>query len=1395
MPTRNEEFIPAKRRVPPLNDEQFTLEDPLVAEETVKQSIIVRLIPVGIAVLVLVMVVMMIMMGRRMMSPMMFMMPAMLIMGMFGMNLHGGGHGSSMAEVDIDRRNWLIKLRELRTMVQSAGRSIHTLMVTNFPNPHTLSSLRSYRNMWQVKKSQAYMEALAQSDFTEHPFMSARVGIGMVPLLPRINYDPQQVPENLEPVTAGQFGRFLRTQQVVTNCPLGLRFDEERSYGFKGDLTARLDLARSVIVSLAYNHIPTELLIGVICDPDDTKARERWEWLKWLPHNQNVINSNPDMPPIRLAWSSMEDFAESMATDIAARNSQGSEYPGPRMLVFVDLPNSEVKWPMSIMGGVNGIGMVVVNYKDGGDRLNRYEEGRANLIRVEADGKLSVPGRTHMAVIDRITVRQAENIARQFSRFRPSGFGSLISSGSVSAGDDTEEIPTWFDVLNIHDIKNYDPRTVWKANAHTETFRAPLGYKYDGKKRTPELMYLDMIEMSRGGSGPHGCVQGKTGTGKSYLLNGFVLTLCTLYGPDKVSFILADFKAGAAFDGYESLPHVITVLTNLEDQKEMVDRAGDVIEGEISRREEFLFKHKAKDILDYRKMQKADPSHPPLPDMFLVADEFHEFMIGNRPYLKLFTRIGAKGRSLGMHVIPCSQFIDASLLSDLMNHLTFGISLASSSAQYSRTVLAGDPSAASLPAGKGHAMIRYVDKESQENRVETFVGFSIEDPYVSRQRTEEDKVYARRELEDSALPFGLFAENVEKVEKKKKTSDEEAGVKTTVSDIPQKWALIEQLSKFQDVQAPKLWQPSLVIPMTLGDVPLQAHEKMRSLPGLNFRLGDLDDPIHHARPPYVITPETNIAVTGRVKSGKSTAVLTMIANSALVYQNDVNWYVVDYVGGGLSAAEHFPNVGGYATKMDTDRIERFLGEFYNVLDYREKYMSENRISRVDDYLARKKENPDPRDPYGHMFLVLDGYNIMVLEDEETWKYEPMRLLANGGRYGLHVLITAPDLGSPGVPIKQQGMFPTVVSLSVEDVSRMGAIDMSLKQRMKTIPNQAGRGIDFRTGLPSLIMVPRLEKILPDIPGERGRQDVYRYDHDYTADIAALGDRLSRSIPKAPAIAVVGDKVEYREMWEPFSSVPGVADKSALPKDRWIPFGIDTKTLTPVLLPKVSPHFLIAGDPQSGKTGTLRTLITSVVNQYTSDEAKFVIFDPNFSLMNEMDELIRTNYLKKQNYATTRDDTREPVDMLKKLLHSRAPRREMELDPRSIQERSWFTGPEIFVIIDGYQRIGTTGGAQSPIDELVPFLTTTPDLGVHLFVTTAANGLSMSLAQNKMFKMFMDQTAPVMMLSGPTTEPRLTSLKAKFESRRPGRGQLLLPDQSRSVITQVSWMPQWAAPQV
>lgn len=154
------------------------------------------------------------------------------------------------------------------------------------------------------------------------------------------------------------------------------------------------------------------------------------------------------------------------------------------------------------------------------------------------------------------------------------------------------------------------------------------------------------------------------------------------------------------------------------------------------------------------------------------------------------------------------------------------------------------------------------------------------------------------------MPFGLFSSDAELNAGKEVKVEEKVEMK--VHEIGQKWALIDHLNKFQDVQAPALWQPSLTIPMTLGNVPIESHAEVAKLSGMQVRIGDIDDPFHHSRPPWLVDISNNVYVAGRTKSGKTMAVMSLITNACLTYRDQTNWYIVDYVSGGLDAIEKAP---------------------------------------------------------------------------------------------------------------------------------------------------------------------------------------------------------------------------------------------------------------------------------------------------------------------------------------------------------------------------------------------------------------------------------------------------------------------------------------------------------
>lgn len=124
--------------------------------------------------------------------------------------------------------------------------------------------------------------------------------------------------------------------------------------------------------------------------------------------------------------------------------------------------------------------------------------------------------------------------------------------------------------------------------------------------------------------GPHGMCIGATGSGKSELLRTLVLALATTHTSEDLNFVLVDFKGGAAFLGFDSLPHTSAVITNLEDELELVDRMQDALTGELNRRQEHLRRFEHASRRDYEAARAAGAPLEPMPALLVVVDEFSE---------------------------------------------------------------------------------------------------------------------------------------------------------------------------------------------------------------------------------------------------------------------------------------------------------------------------------------------------------------------------------------------------------------------------------------------------------------------------------------------------------------------------------------------------------------------------------------------------------------------------------------------------------------------------------------------------------------------------------------------------------------------------------------------------
>ena len=191
--------------------------------------------------------------------------------------------------------------------------------------------------------------------------------------------------------------------------------------------------------------------------------------------------------------------------------------------------------------------------------------------------------------------------------------------------------------------------------------------------------------------GPHALVGGTTGSGKSELLVTWVTAMAARYPPSQVTFLLVDFKGGAAFDTVRELPHCVGLITDLDEREAM--RALASLAAELQHRERVLRDAGARDVTDPRGAGK-------LARLVIVVDEFAT-MLGAFPALHaVFVDIAARGRSLGVHLVLCTQRPAGVVRDSLLANCSLRLSLRVNNRADSQAVLGSDAAAqldAALP--------------------------------------------------------------------------------------------------------------------------------------------------------------------------------------------------------------------------------------------------------------------------------------------------------------------------------------------------------------------------------------------------------------------------------------------------------------------------------------------------------------------------------------------------------------------------------------------------------------------------------------------------------------------------------------------------------------------------
>ncbi len=477
----------------------------------------------------------------------------------------------------------------------------------------------------------------------------------------------------------------------------------------------------------------------------------------------------------------------------------------------------------------------------------------------------------------------------------------------------------------------------------------------------------------------------------------------------------------------------------------------------------------------------------------------------------------------------------------------------------------------------------------------------------------------------------------------------------------------------------------------------------------------------------------NVAIVGAPQSGKSTALRTLVMAVAATHDPlTTQFYCLDFGGGALSSLRHMPHVGSVAGRSDADLCRRTMAEMESVMRARETRFRRLGIDSMTDY-RRLRADGDAAiadDPFGDIFLVIDGC-ATLRQEFETLEPRVIAIAAQGLSFGVHVVVTASRWAEIRPALKDQ--IGTRVELRLGDPAD-SEMDRRRARQLSHIP--PGRGIT-RDGKEMVIALPRLD-------GER--------------TTARWAGRC------APPIELLPLQV-------PHGTVAAVGCARTATQ---VVVGLGDRELRPVVLDFAEqPHLVVLGEVECGKTSALRLLCREIVRTNASDSVQIEIVDFRRTLLGVVESAHLGGYAISGSMLTAR------VPLLLEQLQARMPGE--NVTQQQLRSRSWWTGPEIYLVVDDYDLVaGATG---NPLTPLVDYLPHAKDLGLHVIVARRSGGAARAMFDPVLARLRDLGCMGLMMSASPDEGILLGSVRPSVQP--PGRGTLITrghPDQ----LIQVAW---------
>lgn len=869
----------------------------------------------------------------------------------------------------------------------------------------------------------------------DRDFLDIRLGMGYEKLCVDIKggYNEQSFQMEVEELREIA-NVIIEENEYVDDVPSRLKFKEYNTVGIIGKRSDVVNQVRNMIISLSSLHFYKDVkIVGIF----DEFEKSYWEPIKWLPHVFDDDGQSRflafNMKEADLLCDRMNDFLEQRKRAIK-ENKNKQIVPSPHYIFIIGSSRYVKGKPMlqNLLMNQNELGVSSLFMFD--ELYNLPQECQFILEMNSVNSKHGIfsCGYQRDRVNHKFLFRNDQSVStEQFDKF-----ARVMSAINVDGFEKESGIPqsvTFLEGFGVETVEELNIEKNWRKIKEDESLAAPIGVMRGGK-----LFNLDVFEK---GHGPHGLLAGTTGSGKSELLQSWILSLAVKYHPHDVSFVLVDYKGGGMSGQFEGLPHIIGEITNIG---EGIERSFMALESENVRREKIFEKYGVNNITKYHNLYRNGEAKEILPHLIIIVDEFAMMRKEKQDSIPRLIKIATVGRSLGVHLLLATQSPGGVIDDQIKNNSRFNLCLKVQSASDSRDLLKTSDGANIRTVGR--CFIRVGNDEVYEQ----FQSFWSGAPYY----TTGNKVL------ETVNRVKIVTTDGTRIQPENNVKNEKTADSDELHEIVKHIATIAKKMNIKPVEP--LWMPELPSEIILKDIrqPIgyNGYTWIENKEWLKVPIGKFDLPAAQIQDVQYIdfASKGNLGIYGTSGTGKTNMIKTIVYSLGLHYSpKDVHIYGIDFGGGTTSFLETIPHVGGIVRKNDDEKLKKLKQMINDEITRRNNIFVKHHIDSLEDY----REAIDKDIPAWFIFVE----NIAgLLKDYSDMEGFLVNLSKEGRSKGIYLIITSST--STDVRYKIKENITNNICFQLND--RGDYIDLVGKGNYY-LPNITGRA--FVKGNPPLLI--------------------------------------------------------------------------------------------------------------------------------------------------------------------------------------------------------------------------------------------------------------------------------------------------------------------------------------